>query len=667
MFSKNFFRKLVMLAMVAASLVTMASLALGQAPVITTAGDPSVQADSIYKLAVDPTRYPTENLIFLLDDAVLRLDATGRGTRTYRQIVQILKQPVVASTSERQYSYSPDHEKFTLNWVKVVGQNGEVLSSAPAQMQESDVPASTSNPIYVNQKVVRISLARVAVGTIIDISYTVEETKPFHEGDSYFHWNVTSSSAHSVRSRFVYEVPASVQPRLTERNLDFKVVTTEQGGRRTYTWARKDVPKYRAEPFAPDTNSVQMYVIASLPTTWPAIAAWYDSLAGNRYTLTPAIETKIRELVTGARTRTDTIRAVHKWVAQDIRYVSVSLGLGGYQPRTPEQTFTTGFGDCKDKATIFIAAMRKLGIEAHPVLLHQSGTLVRKDHPSIRQFNHVIAAIPEGNGFTFADLTASYTPLGDVPVPSQGGFVVIVQPNGRTREVNLPKMAPGSRKITYNIVGTLDTAGMMSGSMEEINSGQGFEARRSVFGVPLDSARRATVMRGLIAIIPGARPDSMQAFDGKDLYAPVRYKVYFSNGRGVANTGGAGIFTFPFGVMNGNSRITTIEGFGARKTSINAEEVLRAPPPSEMEVDMRITLPEGWRVRVPTSVVAKGDFGTYSTEYSQEGRAFRIVRREISAFGVYPPSRLPDVIAFFKATAADENNRSIIIEKGGGG
>jgi hypothetical protein len=36
----------------------------------------------------------------------------------------------------------------------------------------------------------------------------------------------------------------------------------------------------------------------------------------------------------------------------------------------------------------------------------------------------------------------------------------------------------------------------------------------------------------------------------------------------------------------------------------------------------------------------------------------------LSRYGIHPASRLPDVIAFFRAISADENNRGIIIKKG---
>ena len=54
---------------------------------------------------------------------------------------------------------------------------------------------------------------------------------------------------------------------------------------------------------------------------------WYDGLSRDRYTLPADVQAKVRELAATAKTRLDTIRAVHRWVAQDIRYISIALGV----------------------------------------------------------------------------------------------------------------------------------------------------------------------------------------------------------------------------------------------------------------------------------------------------------------------------------------------------
>lgn len=70
-------------------------MAAAQAPVITPAGDPSVNPDTIYRLAVNPADHPEEPSVLLLDDGVVRLERDGTGSRTYRYVGQVLTQEAV--------------------------------------------------------------------------------------------------------------------------------------------------------------------------------------------------------------------------------------------------------------------------------------------------------------------------------------------------------------------------------------------------------------------------------------------------------------------------------------------------------------------------------------------------------------------------------------------
>jgi hypothetical protein len=634
-----------------------------QAPVITPAGDPSVAADSLYKLAIDPANAGEDAVIYLFDDAVRRIQADGTGSRVYRQVVQVLKQPAVNGIAERSIGYQPDRQRFTLNWVRVVRRSGEVISDKPAHMQESDPPAAMSNPIYLTTKTVRISLAGVEVGAIVDLSYTIEDLTPYRSGDRFVEWNVNPPGIRVRRSRLLVDVPAEVRPLISERNLDFSRARTLANGRATYTWLRADPPKVNLEPFAPDTSVAPMRITFSLPSVWTDIAPWYAELSRDRYALGGDVAAKVSKLAATASTRLDTIRAVHRWVAQDIRYVAILLGMGSYQPRFADSIAATGVGDCKDKTTLFVAALRHLGIPAVPVLTRSSATGLHREHPSIQQFNHAIAGVIEGKGYVFTDLTSSYTPYGELPWQEQGGFALVVRSDGTGEALTLPRAPTGARRIEVRIVATMSDSGVMSGYFDERNSGPAFEARRAVFSVPLDSARKATVMRGLLGILPGAEGDSISAFDGRDLTASPSFRIYFSRARGISSAGGLALFTFPFGAYPGSARARALERLPARTMPIDASQVMLGPPPSVREVTMQVTLPEGWQARLPRDVVVSSEFGQYSTEYRQTGRLLTISRREGPGQGVVAASRLPDVVAFFKAVAADEENRTLVIDR----
>src|SRR5690348_1995983 len=576
-----------------------------QAPKITPSGDPSVRADTIYRLAVDPAKHAEEDAVYLLDDGVVRLEADGSGTRTYRQIVQVLKPAAATRLQEQSFAWSPGHQKLTVNWVKVVKPDGTVVSDAPSQVQESDVPAARNDPVYTDRRVRRMSLSGVAPGTIVDYSYTLDEQKPFMPRDFFQPWSV-STGLQVARSRLVVDLPAALTPRIRETNLNFRRREQVAGGRRTYTWATRDLPKITPEPLAADSNGVFMTVQVSSPVTWQDISHWYGDLARPREVASPAVAAKVDTLVRGARTRDDSIRAVHKWVSQDIRYVAIALGIGGYQPRMPDTVRVTGFGDCKDKATLFVAAMRHLGIEAYPVLL-SSVAAARRDLPSIQQFNHEIAAVATDSGWQYVDLTAGNVPYGELPVSEQGGFALLVRTDGTGEEVTLPRAPLTLNRSVTVVKGIVDSTGEFNGTYEEILDGAPAAVIRGVFFNPLDSAQRRNLANAIARrTFEGAEGDSLDAFDGRDLAARARVAVLVRHGRAATPAGTTMILQMPIGSMASLANVAKdLESRGPRRFPI---DVARVWGPRYTNTRYEITLPAGWHATLPKSVTATGPF-----------------------------------------------------------
>ena len=635
-----------------AVLLVSATAARAQAPRITAAGDPSVNPDTIYRLAVDPSKYPEETSRYLLDDGVIRVEADGRGTRTYRQIVQILRAEEVENYQEFQFSYAPKHEKFTLNWIKVVKPDGTVLSDKPTQVQESDVPAQLGDPVYSDRKVIRVSITGVAAGTIIDWSTTTEELKPFLPGDWLSSWSVSTGGAVG-RSRYIVDAPATAKLNIKEANLNFKSVETVSGGRRTTMWATKDLEKVKPELFASDSNGVFMSVLFSLPTTWGDIGKWYAGNARGRYTLTPSLEAKLKELVASSRTLDDSLRAVHRWAAQDVRYVSIALGLGGYQPRTPAEVLSSGFGDCKDKATVFIAMLQKMGLTAHPVLLNSSGG-VEVSLPSITQFDHVIAAFkrPGRANYEFVDLTASLTPFGELPFALQGEFGIVVHPDGRVEEVTFPMSSVADNRIHVSLVGSIGTDGNFTGTYEASGSGAMQYSLRETFENPMDSAQRARLADGLArGFFPGGSGTELVGFDGKDLRAQSSMKLRIS-GRALQLSGPTAILRNPAGSSaQFASTADELDKETGRRFPIDAQRVTGY---SQVSGEFRFTLPEGWLADLPTGVEAVGPFGSYRSTYTQKGRELRITREFGGAKGIHGPDKVKELSAWMRAVGKDD-------------
>ncbi len=634
---------------VAAQSITVSSIA------------PTPADDSLYKLAVDPATHEGESTHTLVDATTVRVESDGSVIKTFRRVVQILTDAGVTRLREQQFGYVPGHQTFTVHWLRVVRPDGSVVSAAPTQVQESDVPAPVStSPVYSDQKIVRMSLSGVAVGTILDVEFTVDEHKPALPGDFTQTYVFTPGSS-IERARLVLDVPSSVTPEIKEENLDFKRVTQSGNGRMHYVWSRNGTPKIRAEPFAADSNGVVMRVRIGGPLNWTDVSHWYAGLARDRYRATPQLTRIVDSLVAGAKTRDDSIRAVHRWVAQDIRYVGIELGIGGYQPRTPDTVIATGYGDCKDKATLFVAALDHLGIRAFPMLLSINAN-ARRDLPTPQQFNHEIAAVAlAAGGYQYVDLTSSFNAYGELPRNIQGGFGLVIFPDGRNEEVTLPSDTPASNIQTTRLIGTLSADGKFDGHYEETATGSVAAGMRASFASPLDSTQRAEAARRVARkYFSSGEGDSLSAFNGRDYMAPTQVSVRVRNANAITMAGSVQLLNNAFGTFAGMATAADdIARLPIRRFPIDASKIIGR---QTTVTELRVTLPEGWHARLPTGITAASVFGSYTTTYAQEGREVVISRRLVGGTGIFMPNRVNELVTWLRAIGSDDV-KFIVLDK----
>jgi transglutaminase-like putative cysteine protease len=630
--------------------IVLATSAVGTLPAQNPALAPA-KSDSIYRLAVDSAAYKDYAFVYLLDDGIVRFDADGRSTQRYHQIVQVLKTQGVAVWAERRFSYRPGHDKVTVNWMRVVRPSGELISDKPSITQASDVPAAMANPIYSDTKVVRYSLSGVTVGTIVDISWTQETTDPFLRGDFTSGWTTTMPYP-AMRSRFVLDVPSSLSPRLEERHVDVKRIEENAGGRHSYVWAKQNVTPVKGEMFAPDSSIPRMGINVAAPIKWADIARWYGGLAADRYSLSPRTAAIVDSIARLQHSADDTLQALHTWIARDIRYVSVALGLGGYQPRYPDSTVVSGFGDCKDKATLFIAAAKHVGLTAYPVLLN-SGGAADSTMPSIGQFDHAIAALPKnGGGYTYLDLTTNQFPAGTIPPSYQGAFGLVVLSGGKSEQITFPSDGPGEQITRFE--GTVGSDGTIGGRLELTLRGTAASFLRAALSEPLDSARRAAMSKAFSSFLPGSRVDTLIVFDGRDPRAEPKVSLNLHGADGFRSAGSLSVLSVPpafFAASLGASNVVrALADAAERRYPIDASKVFS----SSSVTELALTLPEGWKVELPKGTVARSDFGEFRSQYSQSGRVFRIEMRLSGTSGVFPKERYADLLTWLKAIASGE-------------
>lgn len=638
------------------------SILHAQSLVVSPGAAAPVSDDSIYALRVDPSKYQGTDEVLLLKEGGVRIEADGRSSWSERQVAQILTTKGVENWGEITFWYISGRQRVVIQRIRVIGPDGKVLHDGPAHQQEVSPEAESGDAEFSDRRGIQVTLAGVAPGTLVDYSYTLETVQPILPGDYLFYWYANEETP-IRRSRFTLDAPANLNPRLRVWNIGGTTTDSVIAGRRVRHWNLAEVPAIVYQSWSGTPNSVVASIRVGSTGTWQSVGAWYDSLAHDRYTLTPAIVAAHAQELKGASTIEDSLRATYRWVAQDFRYVSLSLGDGRYQPRLPADVFESRFGDCKDKTTLFVSLARHMGVTSYPVLVRADGW-VDSLQPSIRQFDHVIAAVEYRGKTRYLDVTAQLTPYGDIPSDLQGEAGLAL-PAAGPRVVVLPAAPTDSNVYNNEIVGTFGRDGRFIGRVTLSATGtEQDRLREEVAEFPDQTAqdRDEALRKHVTSLYTTATVDSQRYTNGRDITVPVQLTVWFTAARVVGHIGQKYYFNLPIPKYFDADNLTRLDGEGPRVFPI---DVTRVNSPSIYRSALEVELPEGWTATLPADVSVQGPFGYYRARYSQAGRILRASREMGGLRATLPPDSLSALRTWLSAVAQDKAGM-IVLSRGTG-
>lgn len=298
--------------------------------------------------------------------------------------------------------------------------DGEVIK----KLSKDDIHEVSLFPgyvLYADDKTKYFDLSAATFPYVLEYSYEVKYK-------SLFYWPSWFPQREIPVERSIYAltVPQDFAFQVQQHNLKIEPVEEVEGGKRRLTFELTQIPPFEPEKnmppeadhwmaafFSPSRFDLDGYQGST--DSWDQIGKWYASLARKQYKLSSEKRQMIGEMAAHCSSARDTVKTIYRYIQRKTRYVAISLGIGGYKPREAESVITTGYGDCKDLTTLFIAMLRSIGREAFPVLTRtrdEGSVLV--DFPS-NQFNHVIACVPLESDTLWLDCTCAYCPFGELP------------------------------------------------------------------------------------------------------------------------------------------------------------------------------------------------------------------------------------------------------------
>lgn len=140
---------------------------------------------------------------------------------------------------------------------------------------------------------------------------------------------------------------------------------------------------------------------------WPDIAHWATTLYPPPAS-SAALDAEVTRLAALSTDQTVRAEAALRFVQDEIRYLSLSLGESTHRPAEPDRVLERRFGDCKDKSRLLVTLLTRLGIEAHPVLVNSTrGEALPDLLPRAGVFDHVIVHMRIADEDWWVDPTAT--------------------------------------------------------------------------------------------------------------------------------------------------------------------------------------------------------------------------------------------------------------------
>lgn len=155
------------------------------------------------------------------------------------------------------------------------------------------------------------------------------------------------------------------------------------------------------------------------------------------------------------------IEALYHYLQSNYRYVSITLGTGGWRPLEPNLVFKKGYGDCKALTKLMQTMLQEIGIKSYYTLVMAGkNTDIPYDRQLIRIFNHVILACVDYGDTTWLECTSHRNQPGYLGSFTEGRYALLTDSTGGYL-VCTPDQMTNKNRIRRLMKGILDSNGVL--------------------------------------------------------------------------------------------------------------------------------------------------------------------------------------------------------------
>jgi transglutaminase-like putative cysteine protease len=257
--------------------------------------------------------------------------------------------------------------------------------------------------------------------------FTVEYSYKIRYKGLFFYpqWQLYDDYNISIeKSRFEIVVPEDLDIRYYSSNSKAKPKIIKGENQKSYIWDTAMIKAIVEEPYSLPLSEY-MPVVYTAPVdfeisgykgnleTWQNFGDWIELLNKNKDNIPDKTKNELFELVGDIGNDYEKIKTLYQYMQNSTRYVSIQIGIGGWQPFSAETVNRLGYGDCKALSNYTKSLLNVIGIKSYYTLVSAGSDAPNLiiDFPS-SQFNHAILYVPLKNDTVWLECTNQNIPFG---------------------------------------------------------------------------------------------------------------------------------------------------------------------------------------------------------------------------------------------------------------
>ncbi|MGH9795728.1 MAG: DUF3857 domain-containing protein [Candidatus Acidiferrales bacterium] len=610
------------------------------------------------KTAEKPPDYLREPFIFESLRTVAKFNDDGTGQRRLTARIRVQSEAGVQALGQLALGYNSANETMSVDEVKVLKADGSVVTAGEDAVQDLSAPIEREAPVYTDYRQKHVTVPGLRPGETLLYTITTTITQPLAPGHFWLEYNFTREAI-VLDEQLEVTVPAgrTLKLKTQPREADAPSLSTEdivESGERVLRW-RSSTPAResdeedegnetrakKAKRKKRHSSDVQLSTFQS----WEEIGRWYGQLQRERVAPSDAIAAKARELTAGLSTDMEKIEGLYSYVARNFRYVSLSFGVGRFQPHAAAEVLSNQYGDCKDKHTLLSSLLEAAGLRAWPVLISSQREL-DEDVPSPSQFDHVISAVPLGEELLWMDTTTEVAPFRLLSSNLRGKKALVIPSDGSApRLIETPPDPPFPSTQRVTIEGSISELGKLEALVRYVLRGDNELPLRMAFRRTPQSRWKELGQVVAYSDGLGGTVTEVNPSDPADTSVPFRleYRVSITN------------------FLDWSSKQSQLRlplpsiGMPAADADLAPDDdPIELGTPTDVITRLKLTIPEKYSARPPVPVGLKRDYAEYRSAYKVEGqvitaeRTLRFLMREV------PAARVRDYVSFARTIDSDE-------------